>query len=373
MVRHRHTSLLTLSALIALGSLPLFAQVFVVGEKTATADVVTEFHATHVPLSDYLLDDRGRLDLIRNLEAEQGFAHRELPLGAGLTLVANGNMSPSNEAYKQMLYEKGASAGPGDRMEISALHFKPDSIIIDFNGGPYAKHRFLSHISINDNPLAIEGPIATGCRVTLYFEGGVPQISAAEVKSLLEPLVDFKARSSVEAYTDTLSPKVREAVEQHEILVGMDRRMVLAALGAPLTKHREHVAPGDDNSAVYEEWIYGQTPQPIQFVRFRGGRVVRLEIAAIGMPIEIHETNELGTEAAPALLARNINNGDTPDTDGSMHKAPTLRKPGEVLDTPSRIGKVNMPDDPPKPIPPPPGTTPDLPPIPQLVPSGESN
>lgn len=379
MSTHRQTPLLTLSAFTALLMIPmsLHAQVFVVGEKTATEDVVTEFHATHVPLSDYLLDQRGRLDLIRNLEAEQGFAHRELPAGAGLTLVANGNMSPSNEAYKQMLYERGTSAGPGDRMEISALQFKPDSIVIDFNGGPYAKHRFLSHIYINDNPLAIQGPTATGCRVTLVFEGGVPEISAAEVKSLLEPLVDFKAKSSVEAFTDTLAPKVRAAVEDHEVLVGMDRRMVLAALGAPLSKHREHVDPGDDNSAVYEEWIYGQTPQPIQFVRFRGGRVVRLEIAAIGKPIEVRDKNEIGAAAAPALLARNIQNGDTdqpsPDGDHPTRQAPTLRKPGEVLETPSRVGRVNMPDDPPKPIPPPPDATPTLPPLPHLMPTGESN
>ncbi|QMV17475.1 DUF2845 domain-containing protein [Granulicella sp. 5B5] len=378
MARSCPTPLPTVAAFLALLTLPLVcrAQVFVVGEKTATEDVITEFHPTHVPLSDYLLDERGRQDLIRNLEAEQGFAHRELPLGAGLTLIANGNMSPSKEAYKQMLYEKGISAGLGDRMVISALHFKPDSIVIDFNGGPYAKHRFLSHVYLNDTPLAIEGPIATGCRVTLVFEGGVPQISAAEVKALLQPLVDFKARSAVEAYTDTLTPQVRSAVEQHEVLVGMDRRMVLAALGPPLTKHREHVDPNDDASAVYEEWIYGQMPQPIQFVRFRGGRVVRLEIAAIGKPIEVRDKNEIGGPEEPALLARNINNGDAPtNTDtGGTRKPPTLRKPGEVLDTPSRVGKVNMPDDtPPKPIPPPPGTTPDPPPLPQFAPSRESN
>ena len=257
--------------LAALVCVPLAgAQVFVVGEKTATADVVTEFHPTHVPLSDMALDERGRMDLIRNLEAEQGFAHRELPLGTGLELVANGNMTPRDGAYKHLLYEKGQSAGPGDRVAITGLKFKGDSIVIDLNGGPYAKNRILSHISINDNPLAVEGPTATGCRITLYFEGGIPEISAAEVKSLLDPLIDFKAKSSVEAYTNTLSPRVRAAVEEHEILVGMDRRMVLAALGAPISKHREHTAAdGDPNSPMYEEWLYGQTPQPIQFVRFR--------------------------------------------------------------------------------------------------------
>lgn len=325
------------------------AQVFVVGIKTATADVTTEFHPTHVALPDRPLDERGRLDLVRNLEAEQGFAHRELPLGVGLTLLANGNMTPHEDAYKRMLYEKGQSAALGDRVEVSKLEFKPDRIVIDFNGGPYAKHRFLSHISLNGMQLAQQGPVATGCRVTLVFEGGVPEVSAAEVKALLDPLVDFKAKSSAEAYTDTLPPKVREAVEAHEILVGMNRRMVIAAMGEPKTKHREH-AGGDGD--VYEEWIYGDTPKPIQFVRFQHDRVIRLEIAALGKPVEIHQRNEVGGASGPTLQARTIVNGDQhPAADGSAPAGgppPTLRRPGdpdEGVAAGTGLGKVNVPKD----------------------------
>jgi hypothetical protein len=356
MTRRRPTHLLV-SALLLSASTAVSAQVFVVGMKTATQDVVTEFHATHVELPQQPLDQRGRLDLIRNLEAEQGFAHRELPAGAGLLLVANGNMEPRDEAYKRMLYEKGQASGPGERVEITALQFKPDRIVIDFNGGPYAKHRFLSHIQINDIQLAPTGAPSTGFRITLLFEGGVPAVSAAEVKALLDPMVDFKARSSVEAYTNTLAPPVKLAVESHDILVGMDRQMVLASVGAPISRHREHVtkegtASTDPEAPTYEEWIYGQTPDPIRFVRFRNGQVVRLEIAALGKPIEVHDKNEMGTAAAPALLARTISNGDEQrDPAGDQHAAhpPTLRLPGEVIEGTSTVGKVNMPADPPKP------------------------
>jgi hypothetical protein len=325
------------------------AQVFVVGMKTATAGAVTEFHPTHVELPTAPLDEKGRMELIRDLEAEQGFAHRELPLGAGLTLLANGNMTPAGEDYRKMLYAKGESAVPGDRVEVSALQFHADRIIIDFNGGPYAKHRFLSHISINDMPLAQQGPMATGCRVTLIFEGGVPEVSAAEVKALLDPIVDFKAKSSVEAYADTLPPKVRAAIEAHQVLVGMDRRMVLAAVGEPKTKHREHAKEGDSNSSVWEEWIYGETPQPIQFVRFREGRVIRLEIAELGKPPQIHDRDELGNGDGPVLQPRIIANGDqqptaSADTD-QRTKAPTLRRPDDKVEAaPSSMGKVRMPD-----------------------------
>ena len=327
----------------------LQAQVFVVGEKTAEMDVTTAFHPTHIDLPKEPLDERGHMQLIRDLESEQGFAHRELPLGAGLTLIANGNMTPRDEAYKKMLYEKGQSAAPGDRVAITALKFERERIVIDFNGGPYARHRFLSHLSLNDMPLAQQGPVATGCRVTLVFEGGVPDLTGAEVKALLDPVVDFRAKTSEEAYANTLRPKVRAAIESHEVLVGMDRRMVLAAVGVPQSRHREHNDAADPESPLWEEWIYGQPPRPTQFVRFRNGHVVRLEIAALGKPVEIREKNEMGTEGEPALQARTIANGDSqPDADGVRHSAPTLRKPGEVIDGAAGLGKVNLPPDTPK-------------------------
>ena len=324
------------------------AQVFVVGMKTAESGVVTEFHATHVQLPTGLMDDRGRLGLLRDLESEQGFAHRELPLGVGLSLIANGNMTPRDEAYKKMLYEKGQSAAPGDRVQVTALKFEGNKLVIDFNGGPYAKHRFLSHISLNDMPLAQQGPIATGCRITLVFEGdGIPNVSAAEVKALLDPLVDFHARTSAEAYADTLPPRVKEAVEAHHILVGMDRRMVLAAVGAPRSKHREHVKPGDENSPFWEEWIYGEPPEATQFVRFREDRVVRLEIAAVGKPIEIRDTPEIGSAPGPVLQARTIQNGDqqADPNGGSRQAPPTLRRPGEKVEGMNTVGRVNLPAD----------------------------
>ena len=148
----------------------------------------------------------------------------------------------------------------------------------------------------------------------------------------------------------------------------MSRRMVIAAMGEPKTKEREHASNADPDSPIYEEWIYGDPPKPTQFVRFKNGRVARLEIAAIGKPIEVHDKNEMGGDAEPTLQARTIVNGDvqaTEDGDGRANAAPTLRRPGEVLDTPQSgpgMGKVKMPTDQPNPaqVPSqqPPGTSP---------------
>ena len=330
----KRTSRSTHATLVCFGFAALFgvaapAQVFVVGERSATAGIATDFAPTNLPLPDGHLSERGRRELIRDLEAEQGFAHRALPMGAGLTLEANGPLTPGPDKYKQTLYEKGQSSAPGERVVVTALAIKSDRIVVDFNGGPFAKHRFLSHVSLNDNPVAQPQQQATGSRVTLVFKSGVPEISAAEVKALLTPVIDFGAKTSSDAFADTLPAPVKEAVVTHEILVGMDRRMVLASVGSPENKVREH-APDEPEGTHYEEWIYGHVPQTVKFVRFSGDRVVQVKIAALGKPIEVHNQNELG-EYAPASATREIALGDGANTAEHPAAPPTLRQPGEIM------------------------------------------
>ncbi len=314
-----------------------YAQVFVVGEKTAMADVSTDFHPTRVELPSTPITERGRLELVRNLEAEQGFAHRTLPLGDDLILMANGNMTPSGDAYKDLLYRKGESAQAGDRVAITNVTVKADRIILDLNGGPYLKHRFLRHIDINDMPIVPnDGAQVTGCRVTLVFEGGIPDISAPEVKALLDPIIDFGVKTSGEAYADSLPPFLKEAVAQHDVLVGMNRKMVLAAMGAPESKIRE-LLPGSADEH-YEEWIYGQVPQTVRFVRFVGDRVTQVRIAALGQPIAIRDKNEMQGYLDPEDT-HEIAMGDSNPGGGESAAAkapPTILKPGEVAPGSSR-------------------------------------
>ena len=321
-----------------------YAQVFVVGEKTAMADVSTEFRPTRVELPSAPITERGRLELVRNLEAEQGFAHRPLPLGDGLVLMANGNLTPGGDAYKEMLYKKGESAQPGDRVAITTVTVKADRIVLDLNGGPYLKHRFLRHMEINDSPLVPDdGAQVTGCRVTLVFEGGIPDISAPEVKALLDPIIDFGVKTGSEAYADTLPPFLKNAIAQHDVLVGMDRKMVIAAAGAPESKVRE-LLPGSADQH-YEEWIYGQAPQTVRFVRFVGDRVIQVRIAALGQPIAIHDKNEMEGYLDPDNI-HEVAMGDTKPTtheDGSAKAPPSILKPGEVAPGSSRRVLVAVP------------------------------
>jgi hypothetical protein len=335
-----------LAALLALSFSAAYSQVFTVGEKSATDDIATDFTPTRVPLPTDKLTERGRRELIRNLEAEQGFAHRALPVSAGITLMANGKLTPGPAEYKKLIYQKGQSAAPGDRVVITSMEIKGDRIILDFNGGPYAKHRFLRHIQLNDAPVSSGdlGDTATGSRITLVFEGGVPEISGPEVKALLQPLIDFGVKSSEQAYADTLPPALKDVIAAHEVLVGMNHRMVLAALGAPENKLREQQS-GDPNGARYEEWIYGHVPQTIHFIRFVGDRVTLVEVAALGKPVEIHTTNEMG-DFEPAPPTREVALGDQPrgKEENKPAAPPSLRLPGEAVPE-GGPGKVQFPDD----------------------------
>ena len=333
-----------------------WTQVFVVGEKTATADITTDFVPTDLPLPDGKLDERGRRELIRLLDAEQGFAHLALPVGPGVALRANGPLTPGPEQYKQMIYQKGESVAPGDRVVITAMTIKVDRIVFDLNGGPYAKHRFLSHVQFNNNNVVASDPErSTGSRVTLLFERQIPEISAPEVKALLAPVIDFGAKTGEIAFAETLPPLLKEAIAEHNVLVGMSHRMVLAALGAPENKIREH-AGANGEGAHYEEWIYGHVPETVQFIRFHGDRVSMITTAPLGKPVAIRDKDELHGYLDPTPT-RQIALGDVQHTSetGPSSVPPSLKKPGEDIPAPAgSANKVQLPPTKPSPLPAPP-------------------
>ncbi len=315
------------------------AQVFTVGEATATSDIDTRFAATRVELPKTPMSERGRRELVRDFEAEQGFAHRVLPLSI-VTLQANGNLTPGADAYKRLVYEKGQAAAVGDRVAVTSLQFKGDRIIIDLNGGPYPPHRFLSHVqvgmgdAVSPDPAVNAKPV-TGCRITLVFEGQLPEVSAPELKALLYPLVDFGVKSGTQAYADTLPAPIRSAIASHEVLVGMNRRMVLAAMGAPESKVRESNPTGER----YEEWIYGHQPQTVQFVRFVGDKVSLIKVAELGKAIQVRDQDEMAGYEQPRSTSV-ITVGDR-DEAATKAGAPSMKRPGEVLTDAAALGPVN--------------------------------
>jgi hypothetical protein len=307
-----------------------------------------QIEPTHVALDKSELDPKTRLELIRSLESEQGFAMRPFPRGhKGLTLAANGKLEPAGESYLNMVTSEGLSAKPGARMVITDIKIDRSKIVFDLDGGPDAKHRFLRHIQIGAGPMGdpdIDPSVAdaagdpVGSRLTLTFADHVPEITPKQVKDLLAPLISFDVKSPVKAYTDTLPPELKNAILDHKVLVGMTTDMVLFAMGQPTTRTREM-----DGQMPFEEWIYGTPPEVVNFVRINGNRVIRLEIARDGEPLQIFTkdvvTAMMTTDGKPVLAAntRTVHEGDVePDPNKQAPAAPpSLRKPGETTTTDS--------------------------------------
>lgn len=299
-----------------LGCQPMAAQgtPFIVGKETATNDLIRPFQPTHLELSSIPLDEGGKQALLRGLTAEMGFAARAIPIGPpGIVLYANGHMEPETAELQRRLYQRGVSVDQGGAFQVTHVQLGRNSITLDLNGGPYQKHRFLRHLQVNGISVAHDPyEEVVGSRVILAFEGFVPKITTAEVKSLLEPILSFGAQSRTKAYTETLPDFLRIAMEQHRVLVGMTRQMVLTALGQPAMKMREH-PEGGAAGEVLEEWMYGRSPETVRFVRFRANRVIQVKVAALGMPIEVHNQNELADYRQP-MPEHVIPLGDTPPT-----------------------------------------------------------
>ncbi len=329
--------LMALSLNSVLPSKPAHAQVFVVTTQQYDGRFL-KFTPTDVALPTRPASERTRLELERALESEQGFAMRPLPLASkGLTLHANGPLEPSAAAYVKELNEKGVAAQPGDRVMITLLKFKPDRLIIEVNGGPDHKHKFLRHLEIGaggmTTPVAQDDAEPVGSRLTLVFEHGVPDLSGAQVKALIDPVIGFKVKSPVEAYSQTLPPLLRKAVLEHHVLVGMSSEMVLHAVGQPQQKMRER-----DGQMPFEEWVYGTPPEHVQFVRLNHDRVIRIADADVGETPVVRATNEVGDYWSTQVAGTNereIKLGDQTASDREQQNAnpapPTLRKPGETL------------------------------------------
>ena len=349
------------SALVAMALGVAHAQVITIDTHSGRATTATgtvdrrfaQVQPTKVPLPKGVLDAKTREELIRFLEAEQGFAMRPLPMGhKGLTLQANGLLRPAGEGYLDMVTENGLSAKPGDRVVLTDIKIDHERMIFELNGGPDLRHRFLRHVQLGTGVsmgpvVQDDGDKATGARVTLEFKGQIPELTGTQVEALLAPLISFGVKTPIQAFTDTLPPKLKEAILNHRVMVGMSTDMVLFALGQPQRKIRE-----THDQMPFEEWIYGAPPDPVQFVRINGNRVIRVEIAKVGEEPVIYTKDEveglMRTDGTPAIATnqgvRTVQMGDVqrnPDTQAPA-PPPTLASPGEKLPDAAQNGSGAM-------------------------------
>ncbi len=161
-------------------------------------------------------------------------------------------------------------------------------------------------------------------------------------------MLDFNARNKEQAYLDTVPPKVKAAIQAHHVLVGMNQEMVLHAKGKPPKKDRER-----DGETEYEEWIYGEPPADVDFVRFVGDEVVRVETMKVDGEKIVRTEKEIILE--PSDKDRDKEAKKEPAEQPA--NAPTLRASWGRFTRCAEAGErsLPMPPMPPPDIPQPPG------------------
>src|SRR5882762_6607450 len=274
-----------------------------------------------------------RMTVIRALNAELVYIRTPFPMGEKGLRLRGGVVSPSGEALQSMLAMFGPSVKPGDQARISNVLIRDKSIIFEINGGPRKKTKWYQRITVSGSggevPVAPsdQDANARGSYVELQFDHRVPDLSPAELKTLLRPVFDFDAKSAIESYLETVPPKVKEAIQKHQVLVGMNREMVTYAKGRAEKKIREK-----DGETEYEEWIYGEPPKDVEFVRLVGDEVVQMKIMKIDGEriLRTQKEVDLGAPQAAVVEAEKAPIGPT-------HR-PTLKRPGEEEIDPATDG-----------------------------------
>jgi hypothetical protein len=282
----------------------------------------------------------------------------------GDSVIRDGQIvTPSPQELDRLAAQYGAAAKPGERVQITNVVIKDNRIICDINGGPKKKGKWYDHMQVGvggNQPRSADDSLShnpKGSRVALEFHKFVPEMTGDQVRELLAPLFDFNAKSAVEAYLDTVPPKVKEALKNHEVLVGMNHEMVNFAKGRPEKRIRET----DDQGKPFEEWLYGEPPEEVEFVRFVGDEVIRLEIMKVDGEKVVRTEKEVDVKPTVAVK-------EEPKPAVRPANAPSLRRPGEApLPTgpeqaPPADKAPTMPQDwpapPPQTAPPQPGSWP---------------
>jgi hypothetical protein len=321
------------------------------GEKTAAPTAVP------IPANAQQMSKDTRYQIIRDFETQLVYARMAFPMGMKGLELKDGAITTNPEELQQALGLWGPAIKPGDPAHISFIQIKNDHIHFEINGGPVHRKKWYQHIEVSGAGGAVPmgGHENTqqnphGSYLNLYFDKYVPEMTAQQLRELLSPVLDFNARNKEQAYLDTVPPKAKEAIQAHHVLVGMDQEMVLHSRGKPPKKVRER-----DGETEYEEWIYGEPPADVDFVRIVGDEVVRVETMKVNGEKLVRSEREV---VLPDKDKDKDKNKEAKKEERPAN-APSLRRPGEDSDDapkPSEGVSPVRPSAPPD-IPTPPGGT----------------
>ncbi len=225
------------------------------------------------------LQPQSRIEIVRYVSGEFAKVRMPIPSGKKGFKIEVGKKLDDNE-LKSALRSHVPAASPGDTVQITGIEFRNREIVIQINGGGRSRFNIRDHLQVGIGGAGQPLPVSAteqkppGGTLILDFGRTVPDMSADDLMTDLQAFLDFsKEHSGAVNWIDTLPPEFKQAISDHEVRVGMNHEMVLAALGRPEHKVRER----DPDGTETEDWIYGTPPARTTFVTFTGDKVIRVK------------------------------------------------------------------------------------------------
>lgn len=218
-----------------------------------------------------------RMEIERGLNAEFATLKVSLP-HAKKPLVVRSDGTYDTRAWENAMQAAGPAARLGDEVQITRVEIESNKILLEINGGTRSGHWY-DHVQVgmggNTSPVHTNqnAQTANGSHIAIVFPGSVPSLKSSDIRQMLAPIFDFEKHSAAEQYMDKLPEPIQKAIKEQRAVTGMDKDQVLLALGKPRNKSRETNKDGDE----IEDWIYGDPPGKMTFVRFNEGKVVKID------------------------------------------------------------------------------------------------
>jgi len=227
---------------------------------------------------DKKLTDDDRIEILRGIMAEYANVKIILPRSPKpLPFSSDGTWD--KEAWAEAGQKYGPAARVGDQVQITKVTIEGDKILLQINGGTKSHGNWRDHVQVGmggaTRPISTQQNTSApgGSNIALLFHKPIPEVKAAEIKKMLAPILDFNKETATENYVEKLPEPIQKAIKDQKAIEGMDRDMVILAMGKPRHKERNVTADGTE----MEDWIYGMPPGKITFVTFAGSKVVKIK------------------------------------------------------------------------------------------------
>ncbi len=223
-----------------------------------------------------------RVEIIRGLTAEHATAKTQLPRSKK-PIVFEAAGTYDKKAWDALFKQNGPAARVGDAIQITKVAIEDEKILLEINHGLRSGTSWRDRVQVgmggSTAPIGgSDNSGTTGTNIALHFGKSVPPSTAAELKKILSPIMDFEQRTATESFVEHLPPAVQAAIKDKKAIEGMDKEQVMIALGRPDHKSRETVDGVD-----LEDWVFGKPPGKITFVTFGGNKVVKVKESYAGL------------------------------------------------------------------------------------------